>query len=277
MNLFTQLSIDHPHPHQLRIRRDQGLFFTLFMLVYLGFVVGINGLFIVMALDVESPQKLTCRSQQQRVNCQYATTGPLNRKTIQIRDVRSAIASNKPNGETIVLTTSNRWEALQATNNNTQNIRRINQGLAQLRQHDQVWRLELRPPAGMGLGVLLFFSSIGMLFLLVGLVALFTECSADFVLDADRNTITITKLGLLRSQPAAFDKLDQADSQPFGYLGVLSDKFGIYLRDNDSWGHNIVRLVFKTRRPISLTQTWRLGEAARLVDSINAFITAHRP
>jgi hypothetical protein len=278
MNLFEQVTIHHPHSHRLRIQRHAGLLFSLFMLFYLSFVASMNILFILMFLDVESPQTLICRSQRQKINCEYITSGPLSSKTIQIQDVQSAIASQKPNGETIVLTASQPWIALQRTDNNAQNIAQINEALAQLRQTDQVWQLEMQSPVGMGASVLLFFVPIGLLFTGAGILALLTSGSASFQFDAEHNTITITKLGLLRSRPAAFDQLVAADQKPLGYLGNWSDQFGIYGGDEDDrrQGREIVRLLFSTRRPLTLTQTLRPGEASQIVSSINAFIAQHR-
>lgn len=227
VNLFGKFIIDRPSHDRLVIYRQPGLLFWLFVLLYFGFVGVISTISIAMFWEAITPQTLTCRSQRQIVNCDYQTLGLLSGKTIQIKDVKKAIASQKPNGEKIVLTSSQPWIVLQETDNNTENIQRINQALAQLRNEDKIWQIKLYLPAGMWQGIALFFGSIDLMFLLFGILMLFNG-NATFELDASRNTITITKLGIWRSSPGTFSQLTGADSKPLGYLGVISDRFGIY-------------------------------------------------
>jgi hypothetical protein len=274
MTLFEQFTIRRD-PTQLRIYRQPGLFFWLFAVLYTGFTIGLNLLFLAMFLEMEAPQTLTCRSRQQQVDCDYVTSGPLSGKTVRVQDLRSAIVSQKPNGEAIVLTSSQPWVLLQATDNNAQTIQQINQALEQLRQRDQVWQLQMQPPAGAGLTVLLFFGPIGLLFLLASLLLLLSHGSACFEFDPERNRITLIKLGVWRSRPAQFTQLLQAERKPCGYLGALSDRFGIYAGDSleDRYGgREIVRLIFANRPPLTLTQTSHRHQAANLVGSINQLI-----
>lgn len=279
MNFFEKITINRPHPQQLVIHRQPGLLFWLFILVYFGFVATINLIFVGIFLNIRSPQTLTCRSQRQTVNCNYATyEGLLNRKTIKIKDVKKAIASQKPDGEKIVLTSSQPWIVLGETDNNTQNIQRINQALAQLQSRDGTWQLDIYAPAATWQGVAFLFFPFGLLFLLVGVTALLRNWPTTFELDADRNTITITKIGLWQSHLAPFSQLTGADSKPYGYLEGLSDKFGIYGGDRKYrlYGYRVIRLLFVFRRPFTLALISRPNQNLHLVDTINAFIAEHK-
>lgn len=278
MNFFEKITIDRPRHQQLVIHRQPGLLFWLFILVYFGLVATINLIFVAIFLEVRSPQTLTCRSQRQTVNCNYVTHGLLSRKTIEIQDVKKAIASQKPNGETIVLTSSQPWIVLGVTDNNTQNIQRINQALAELQSRDQTWQLDMYSPALTWQGVAFSFFPFGLLFLLVGVAVLLRNCPTTLEIDADRNTTTITKMGLWRSHLAPFSQLTGADSKPYGYLGVLSDKFGIYGDDRKYrlYGYRVIRLLFAFRRPLTLALISRPNQNIDLVDTINAFIAEHK-
>lgn len=280
MNIFGKFTIDRPSDNQLVIYRQPGLLFWLFVFLYFGFVGLIITISIAMFWAVKSPQTLTCRSQGQIVNCNYLIPGLPSAKTIQIKDVKKAIASQKPIGETIVLTSSQPWIALQPTDNNAQNIQQINQALAQLRSQDRSWQLDLYAPAIQWQGLVLLFGSIDLLFFLGGVIMLLNYSTATLELDANRNTITITKLKIWRSHPATFNQLTEADSKRLGYLGEISDRFGIYgghSNRHKGWKHlKIIRLLFTNRRPLTLTQTYLRNQDLDLVNSINVFIKEHK-
>ncbi|HAJ59738.1 MAG TPA: hypothetical protein DCP31_11085 [Cyanobacteria bacterium UBA8543] len=275
MNFLGKVTIERPCHQQLVIQRQPGLLLWLFILVWFGLVTAFNLIFVAMFVETLLPQTLTCRSQRQTVNCDYVTYGLLSGKTIQIKDVKKAIASQKPHGETIVLTSSQPWIVLGVTDNNTQNIQRINQAIAQLHSRDQTWQLDMHAPAGLWQGVVFFFFPIGLLFFLVGVVLLLGDGPATFELDAECNTITITKLRLLRSHPASFNQLTKADNKRLGHLGVLSDKFGIYGGDYH-YGYRVIRLLFTVRRPLTLSRVSSSNQSLQLVNSINAFIAEHQ-
>jgi hypothetical protein len=229
-------------------------------------------------LKIQLPRTLTCRKQHQTVTCDYLIPGFIG-KTIEIQNVKKAISSQKPNGETIVLTSSGTWVDLGSTSNNIQNIQSINQGLARLSSGEKIWKLDLYVSASEREFIMFFLLPVGLLFFILGLRILFSQGSTTLELDVNVNTVSIIRLRRFRSQLSSFNQLIEADTQRAGHLGILSEKFGIYgsAPHYQRKYYRNVRLLFTNRRPFIVHQQRFAHDGGQeLVAAINAFVAQHK-
>jgi len=254
MNILGKFTIHKRNPDILVIHRDPGLFFWLFMLMYFGFVSCLNLLFVTITWEARLPRTLTCQQQQQAVNCEYVIPGFISGNTIKIPNTKKAIASQTPNGETIVLTSSKPWMVLERTSNNIQNIQSINQGLAKLNNGEKIWKLDIYASYESATTFFGFLLLVGLLLFLLGIRMVFSQGSTYLELDVKANTVSIINLGRFRSQLSLLNQLRGADSPVYGHLGILSDKFGIYGGDSGYRRNSYrkIRLLFTNRRPFIL-------------------------
>lgn len=253
MNTLGKFTIHKRNPDLLVIHRDPGLLFWLFMLMYFGFVSCLNLLFVTIIWEARLPRTLTCRQQQQAVNCEYVIPGFIWGKTIKIPHTKKAIASQTPNGETIVLTSSKPWMVLERTSNNLQNIESINRGLAKLNNNsEQIWKLDIYASYESATNFFMFFLlPLGLLLFLLGIRIVFSQGSTYLEIDVNANTVSIINLGRFRSQLSLLNQLRGADSVVYGHLGILSDKFGVYGGESRYRRNNYrtIRLLFTNRNP----------------------------
>jgi hypothetical protein len=252
MNILGKFTIHQCNPDILVIHRDPGLFFWLFMLMYFGFFSCLSLLCITIIWEARLPRTLTCQQQQQAVNCEYVIPGFISGNTIEIPNTKKAIASQTPNGETIVLTSSKPWMVLEPTSNNIQNIQSINQGLAKLNNGEKIWKLDIYAFYENVTNFFGFFLlPLGLLLFILGIRMVFSQGSTYLELDVKANTVSLINLGKFRSQLSLLNQLRGADSPVYGHLGILSDKFGIYGGDRGN-NYRKIRLLFTNRRPFIL-------------------------
>ena len=252
MNILGKFTIHQRNPDILVIHRDPGLFFWLFMLMYFGFFSCLSLLCITIIWEARLPRTLTCQQQQQAVNCEYVIPGFISGNTIEIPNTKKAIASQTPNGETIVLTSSKPWMVLEPTSNNIQNIQSINQGLAKLNNGEKIWKLDIYASYESVTNFFCFFLlPLGLLLFILGIRMVFSQGSTYLELDVKANTVSLINLGKFRSQLSLLNQLRGADSPVYGHLGILSDKFGIYGGDRRN-NYRKIRLSFTNRRPFIL-------------------------
>lgn len=254
MNILGKFTIHKRNPDLLVIHRDPGLLFWLFMLLYFGFVSCLNLLFVTITWEARLPRTLTCQQQQQAVNCEYVIPGFILGNTIKIPNTKKAIASQTPNGETIVLTSSKPWMVLEQTSNNIQNIQSINQGLAKLNNGEKIWKLDIYASYESATQFFGFLLLVGLLLFILGIRMVFSQGSTYLELDVKANTVSIINLGRFRSQLSLLNQLRGAESPVYGHLGILSDKFGIYGGDSGYRRNSYrrIRLLFTNRRPFLL-------------------------
>lgn len=255
MNILPKYTTHKPNPDLLVIHRIPGLYFWVFMLMYFGFVTCFNLLCVTIIWEVRLPRTLTCKKQQQAVNCEYVIPGFINGKTIEIPHTKKAIASQTPNGETIVLTSSKPWMVLEPTSNNLQNIQAINAGLAKLNNGEKIWKLDIYASYESASNFFMFFLlPVGLLLFILGISIVFYQGSTYLELDVKANTVTVIYLGRFRRQLSLLNQLRGAESQVYGHLGILSDKFGIYGGESRYRRNNYrnIRLLFTNRRPFML-------------------------
>lgn len=280
MNIFGKFTIYKPNSYILVIHRDPGLLFWLFVLMYCGFVTFLNLLFAIMIWETHLPRTLTCQKQeQQTITCDYVIQGFINGKIIKIPNVKKAISSPTPNGETIVLTSSPPWIVLEPTSNNIQNIESINQGLAQLNNGEKIWKLDMYASASVRQFVMFFLLPVGLLLFLLGLRIIVSQGSTNLELDVKTNTVSIINLGRFCSRLSLFNQLIEADSRLAGHLGILSEKFGIYGGDSHyrRKKYRMIRLLFANRRPFILhQQRFNSDGGQELIVAINSFIAQHK-
>ncbi|MGL5065904.1 MAG: hypothetical protein ACRC62_38540 [Microcoleus sp.] len=278
-NTLGKFTIHQPNSSTLVIHHNPGLLLWLFMLAYFGMVTFLNLIFVCLLWESILPRTITCQQQQKVVNCEYVIPGIITGKTIKIPHTKKAILSQKPNGETIVLTSSKPWMLLESTSNNTQNIQSINQGLAQLNNGDRIWKLDMYASESLWQFILFFLMPVGLLFLLIGIKLIVDLGFTNLEIDAKANTVSIIKLGRFRSRLSSFSEFRGADSQIAGHLGILSEKFGIY--GGDYYPRNnyrIVRLLFDNRRPFRFhQQTFPNDGSQELIGVINSFVNEHKP
>lgn len=278
-NLFGKFTIHQPNSSTLVIHRSPGIVFWLFMLFYFGVVTFLNLLSVVLIWETLLPRTLTCQQQQQAVNCEYVIPGSINKKTIKITNTKKAIASQTPNGETIVLTSSKPWMVLEPTSNNIQNIQSINQGLAQLNNGEKIWKVDLYASGSVRQFIMFFILPVGLLLFLIGIKIIVELGSTNLELDAKANTVSIIKLGRFRSRLSLFTEFRGVDSQIAGHLGILSDKFGIYGGESRYRRNNYrtIRLLFANRRPFVFHQQRFPNDGSQeLIGAINSFIAEHK-
>jgi hypothetical protein len=279
MNILGKITIHKPSSSTLVIYREPGILFGLFMLSYLGVVTFINLGFIAILWEFLLPRTLTCKQQQQIINCEYVIPGPINGKTIKIPHTKKAIVSQKPNEETIVLTSSKPWMVLESTSNNIQNMQSINQGLARLNSGEKIWKLDMYASKNVIQSIMFFMMPLGLLLLLIGVTIIVHICFTKLELDVKANTVSIVKLGIFRSRLSLFNELRGADSEISGHLGILSEKFGIYGGDSSSRRnrYRIFRLLFIFRDPfIFYQQTSHNDGSEELIAAISSFIAEHK-